>query len=134
MCVHEHACVLSCVRLFATPWTVAHQDPLSMGFSRQEHWSGLPCPPPGDLPHPGIVNYLHDDDQGPHMSITEKISYDQTLDHVNRSHTCIYVVCHSSQNTSTDFTSFLVYNPVRSEGQDPSTLFTSKEEVRSKRV
>ena len=37
-----------------TPWTVAHQAPLSMGFSRQEHWSGLPCPPPGDLPHPGI--------------------------------------------------------------------------------
>ena len=41
------------VRLFATPWTVARQAPLSMGFSRQEHCSGLPCPPPGDLPHPG---------------------------------------------------------------------------------
>ena len=38
----------------ATPWTVAHQAPLSMEFSRQEHWSGLPCPPPGDLPNPGI--------------------------------------------------------------------------------
>ena len=38
----------------ATPWTVAHQTPLSMGFSRQEYWSGLPCPPPGDLPNPGI--------------------------------------------------------------------------------
>ena len=37
------------VRLFATPWTIACQAPLSMGFSRQEHWSGLPCPPPGDL-------------------------------------------------------------------------------------
>ena len=37
-----------------TLWTVAHQDPLSMGFSRQESWSGLPCPPPGDLPDPGI--------------------------------------------------------------------------------
>ena len=37
-----------------TPWAVAHQAPLSMGFSRQEHWSGLPCPPPGDLPNPGI--------------------------------------------------------------------------------
>ena len=45
---------LSRVRLFATPWTVAHQTPLSMGFSRQEYWSGLPCPPPGDLPNPGI--------------------------------------------------------------------------------
>ena len=37
-----------------TPWTVAHQAPLSMGFSRQEYWSGLPFPPPGDLPDPGI--------------------------------------------------------------------------------
>ena len=45
---------LSCVRLFATPWTAARQAPLSMGFSRQEYWSGLPCPPPGDLPNPGI--------------------------------------------------------------------------------
>ena len=40
-------------RLFATPWTIACQAPLSMGFSRQEYWSGLPCPPPGDLPDPG---------------------------------------------------------------------------------
>ena len=42
------------VRLCATPETEAHQAPLSMGFSRQEHWSGLPCPLPGDLPDPGI--------------------------------------------------------------------------------
>ena len=42
------------VRLLATPWTVASQPPLSMGFSRREYWSGLPCPPPGDLPNPGI--------------------------------------------------------------------------------
>ena len=41
------------VRLFATPWTVALQAPLSMGFSRQECWSGLPFPPPRDLLHPG---------------------------------------------------------------------------------
>ena len=47
------ACVLSYVRLFATPWTVAHQTSLSMGLSRQEYWRGLPCPPPGDLPNPG---------------------------------------------------------------------------------
>ena len=46
--------LLSRVRLFATPWTVAHQAPLSMGFSRQEYWSGLPFPSPGDLPIPGI--------------------------------------------------------------------------------
>ena len=45
---------LSHVRLFATLWTVAHQAPLSMGFSRQEYWSGLPFPSPGDFPDPGI--------------------------------------------------------------------------------
>ena len=39
------------VRLFATLWTVAHQAPLSLGFFRQEYWSGLPCPPPGHLPN-----------------------------------------------------------------------------------
>ena len=44
---------LSHVQLFATPWTVAYQAPLSMGFSRQEHWSELPFPSPGDLPDPG---------------------------------------------------------------------------------
>ena len=42
------------VQLFASPWTVAHQAPLSMGFSRQEYWNGLSYPFPGDLPHPGI--------------------------------------------------------------------------------
>ena len=45
---------LSRVRLFATLWTVAYQASLSMGFSRQEYWSGLPFPSPGDLPDPGI--------------------------------------------------------------------------------
>ena len=45
---------LSRVRLFVTPWTVAHQALLSMGFSSQEYWIGLPFPPPGDLPDPGI--------------------------------------------------------------------------------
>ena len=45
---------LSRVRLFATPWTVAYQAPLSMGFSRQKYWNGLPFPSPGDLPYPGI--------------------------------------------------------------------------------
>ena len=42
------------VRLFATPWTVAHQTPPSMGFSRREYWNGLPFPSPGNLPDPGI--------------------------------------------------------------------------------
>ena len=45
---------LSRVQLFVTPWTVAYQAPLSMGFSRQEYWSELPFPSPGDLPNPGI--------------------------------------------------------------------------------
>ena len=45
---------LSRVQLFATPWTIAYQAPPSMGFSRQEYWSGVPFPSPGDLPDPGI--------------------------------------------------------------------------------
>ena len=54
----------ACVKLLpswysATPWTVALQAPLSMGFSRQEYWSGLPCPPPGDLPDPGMKFLSH---------------------------------------------------------------------------
>ena len=59
-------CVLSCfnrVWLCATPWTASHQAPLSMGFSRQEYWNGLPFPSPEDLPNPGIQSgshiYLH---------------------------------------------------------------------------
>ena len=52
--VHTMLCakLLSYVRLFVTPWTVALQAPLSMGFSRREYWSGLPCLPPGDLADP----------------------------------------------------------------------------------
>ena len=50
-CMLSH---FSHVQLFATPWTVARQVPLSLGFSRQEHWSGLPCPPPGGLPNPWV--------------------------------------------------------------------------------
>ena len=49
-----HAQPLSHVRFFATPWTVARQAPLSMGFPRQKCWNGWPFPPPGDLPDPGI--------------------------------------------------------------------------------
>ena len=47
-------CMLSHVQFFVTSWTVASQSPLSMGFSRQEYWNGLPFLPPGDLPDPGI--------------------------------------------------------------------------------
>ena len=55
-CVPSH---FSCVRLFATPWTVAYQAPLAMGFSRQECWSGSPFPFPGDLPDPGTETLSH---------------------------------------------------------------------------
>ena len=62
LCVCVCVCVLSCfshVWLFATPCTVAHQAPLSMGFYRQESWSRLPCPPPESLPKPGIESMFH---------------------------------------------------------------------------
>ena len=54
VCVCVCVCALSCVQLFAIPQTVARQIPLSMEFSRQEYWSGLTFPTPGDLPNPGI--------------------------------------------------------------------------------
>ena len=56
MCVCP--CMLNCsspVSLFVTPWTIAHQAPLFMGFSRKEYWNGLPCSPPRELPDPGIT-------------------------------------------------------------------------------
>ena len=52
-CACKGAQLLSHVRLFATPWTVDHQAPLFVEFSRQEYWSGFPFPTPGDLPNPG---------------------------------------------------------------------------------
>ena len=57
----EGVCSLSCVQLFATLWTVVCQTSPSMGFSRQEYWSGLPSPSPGDLPNPGIEPTLQAD-------------------------------------------------------------------------
>ena len=57
VCVYMHAWMLSCFshgQLFVTLWTIARQASQSMGFSRQEYWSGLPCLPPADLPNPGI--------------------------------------------------------------------------------
>ena len=51
---HNKCQSLNHIQLFAAPWTVAHQAPLSMAFSRQEYWSGLPFPPPGDRLDPGI--------------------------------------------------------------------------------
>ena len=71
---------LSHVRLFATLWTVAHHAPLSMGFSRQEYWSGLLFPSPGDLPDPGIepgspalqADALTSEPPGKHKDLTKK--------------------------------------------------------------
>ena len=53
-CVSTVLCVLRHVQLFVIPWTVAHQAPLCMEFSRQEHWIGMSFPTPGDIPNPGI--------------------------------------------------------------------------------
>ena len=72
---------LSHVRLFATPWTVAYQAPLSMGFSRQEHCSGLPFPSPEDLPNPGIeprspalrADALTSEPAGSHVNVNKGI-------------------------------------------------------------
>ena len=50
--MYAHSQSLGHVQLFVILWTIAQQAPLSMGFSRQEYWSGLPCPPPGDFPNP----------------------------------------------------------------------------------
>ena len=78
-----YACMLSHfspVWLFATIWTVTHQAPLSMGFSRQEYWSGLPCPPPGDLPDPGRKQPFSHLDLSPLSLILSKMEgYLQTL-------------------------------------------------------
>ena len=71
---------LSPVQLFAIPWTVAYQAPLSMEFSRQKYWSGLPFPSPGDLPDPGIepgsptlqADALPSEHQGSHFKVTNK--------------------------------------------------------------
>ena len=57
--MHVCVCVLSYVRLFVMPWTVAQQAPLSVGVPRQEYWSGLPFPSPGDLPSIGIELVSH---------------------------------------------------------------------------
>ena len=52
-------CICTCAKSLQSCLTVAHQTPLSVGFSGQEYWSGLPCPPPGDLPNPGVESAPH---------------------------------------------------------------------------
>ena len=70
----------------ATPWTVAHQAPLSVGFSRQDYWSGLPCPSPGDLPYPVI------EPGSPHCrQILYHLSYQASPVHLNKSYFIIHL-------------------------------------------
>ena len=56
--LNGHVKSFSCDQLFVTPWTIAYQASPSMGFSKQEYWSGLPFPSPGDLPDAGIEPYV----------------------------------------------------------------------------
>ena len=78
--------MLSCfsyVPLFVTPWIIAHQDPLSMGFSKHEYWSGLPCSPPGDLPNPGIK---------PASTVAPALQADSLpLSHEGSLYVCVYI-------------------------------------------
>ena len=97
---------LSCVRLFATLWTGARQAPLSRGFSRQEYWSGLPFPSPGDLPNPGIE---------PGSAVCRQTLY--PLSHQgshlqNKSHLLIYSFMEGTQYVHTVCVSsnFLIYD------------------------
>ena len=103
---------LSCVRLFATPWTVAYQAPPSMGFSRQECWSGLPFPSPGDLPNPridifkGNAYILADISVSPyslhhyfHIWDKEKaVSIDKWMDKENMVHICKGILLSHKRN------------------------------------
>ena len=75
---------LSCVQLFVTPWTIACQAPPSVGFSRQEYWSGLPFPSPGDLPDPGI-------EPGSHILQADSLPSD-VISHVNSACSATYSV------------------------------------------
>ena len=89
---HKHAYVLNhliCVHLLVTPWTVACQAPLSMGFSRQEHWSELPCSPPGDLPDPEIK---------PLFPVSPVLQVDSLLlSHQGSLHALPYIINYSTQ-------------------------------------
>ena len=89
--------LLSRVWLSVTPWTVACQAPLSMGFSRQEDWSEFPCPPPGDLPNPGVeLRSPTVQEDSVSTESPEKLNYRVVLiaaveqsDSVTHTHTCV---------------------------------------------
>ena len=103
VCVCVCACVcmvssFSRVQLFETSWTVAHQAPLSMGFSRQEYWSGLPFTSAGDLSDPGMepmspVSPASQENSLP-TELPGKPTYTHTHRHTHTTHTCIYTHTH----------------------------------------
>ena len=91
--------LLSRVQLFATPWTIAHQAPLSTGYSRQEYWSGLPFPSPGDLCHLSI------EPQSPSLQA------DSLLSEPPGKPICMYVYTHTHIHTHTHtHTFFFIYS------------------------
>ena len=92
---------LSSVRLFATPWTTARQASLSMGFSRQEYWSGLPFPPPAHLPNPGIEL------TSPTLQVGAL-----PLSHTTCSPISIFLSIHCSNCKTAGGDSFLIYSAV----------------------
>ena len=71
------------VQLFVTPWTLARKAPLSMGSSRQEYWSGLPCPPPGDLLNPGI------EPRSPTLQASHNFSFASSTQRADGTFTCL---------------------------------------------
>ena len=98
MCVPAHS--LSRVWLFVTPRTVAHQVPLSLAFFRQESWSGLPCPPPGDLPDPGFqpASPVSPAKQVDSLPASPSLMYQIRLDQISRSVMSASLRPHESQH------------------------------------
>ena len=113
-----HCAVLSRVWLFGTPWTAARQPPRSMGFSRQEYWSELPCRPPGHLPNPGIKPgspTLHADSlclshQGSpqlspggrkrrKISLKDTLLFRKTKTKLSKKHMCMHAHTHTHTHT-----------------------------------
>ena len=102
---------LSCFWLFATPWTVAYQAPPFIGFSKQEYWSGLPFPSPGDLPDPGIepgspafqADALTSEPRGTWIK-KSSLSKKTTVMKYTRTHVCLYVYAHTHTYTHTHTT------------------------------
>ena len=107
--------LLNCLWLFATPWTVAHQAPLSMGFSRQKYWSGLPCPPPGDLPDLGIEHRVLMSPVLAGGSFTISITWEAHSEYLQFPQNCCLLSCSStltsvsSRHVDTKLQSMLPY-------------------------